>query len=672
MVSLQEAKERIQILQKQLKQYADAYYNQDQPLVEDSVYDKAYAELEALEKAYPELVTSDSITQRVGGVANKGFQKVRHERPMLSLGDVFSKDELWQFIERLEEKYGALEYVCELKMDGLAISLKYENGRFVQGATRGDGRVGENITKNLKTIASLPKVLKEPLNIEVRGECYMPKSSFVTLNEKREAKGEMPFANPRNAAAGSLRQLDAKVTKERQLDCFLYQIADFGTLHVESQSDVLEMLASLDFPTNPTYRICHHIDEIEAYIDEYTKKRSDLPYDIDGIVIKVNRLQKQEEIGYTVKVPKWAIAYKFPAEEVETVIRAIEWTVGRTGVVTPTAVMDTVTLAGTSVSRASLHNPDYIASKDIRLNDHVMLHKAGDIIPEVGHVLLDKRPKNSEPYLVPTTCPVCHSELVHLEDEVALRCINPMCEAQIQEGLIHFASRNAMNIVGLGPRLIQQLYDKHLIHDVADLYRLTEEDLLTLDKVKEKSAQNLLAAIAQSKVQSLEHLLFGLGIQHVGSKAAQLLAMKFQTMERIQQATRKEIEAIDSFGETVADSIVTYFGNEYVYKLIEELKAVGVNMTYTGHIVNEAEKVELATSPFLDKTVVLTGKLQQMTRNDAKAFIERLGGKVTSSVSKKTDIVVAGSDAGSKLAKAQQLGIEIWSEEQLQNIVEQW
>lgn len=659
--------EQARALRDQLNQYAYQYYVMDQPTVPDHLYDEQYAKLVAIEAAHPELITPDSPTQRVGGLIQEGFQKVVHDVPLYSLNDVFNQEEIIAFDQRVKKALGdQVTYVCELKIDGLSISLKYQEGRFVQGATRGDGTIGEDITENLKTVRSIPMTLKEPLSIEVRGECFMPKSSFVKLNTEREAAGLDVFANPRNAAAGSLRNLDTSVTAKRNLDTFLYTLADFGPLEVSDQYTALAELQKIGFHTNPERRLCQSVEEIWAYIEEFHDKRSNLPYEIDGVVIKVNDFSQQDALGFTVKAPRWATAYKFPPEEAQTYLEDIEWTVGRTGVVTPTAVMTPVRIAGSMVSRASLHNMDYITMKDIRLHDQVILYKAGDIIPEISQVVLSQRPEDSQPYQAPTHCPECHSELVHLDEEVALRCINPKCPAQIKEGLAHFVSRNAMNIDGLGPRIINQMYSKHLVTDVADLYRLTEADLLTMDKVKEKSAQNLLQAIDASRENSLERLLFGLGIRHVGAKAAKILAVYFEEMERLMHATKEEIISLDTIGDTIADSLATYFANEEVHQLIDELKAAKVNLIYTGPKIQPAE----VDSPFSGKTVVLTGKLSHYTRNEAKELIENLGGSVTGSVSKKTDLVIAGDEAGSKRTKAEQLGIPIWDEEQLKMTIE--
>ncbi|MBE8786311.1 NAD-dependent DNA ligase LigA [Enterococcus hirae] len=662
-MTIDEAAKRAEELRSRLNRWSREYYVEDKPTVEDYVYDQEYAELVAIEEQYPDLITSDSPTQRVGGKVFSGFEKVTHDIPLYSLNDVFSKDELFAFDQRVQKAIGRpVDYCCELKIDGLSVSLRYENGEFVRGATRGDGTVGENITENLKTVRSVPLKLKDAISIEVRGECFMPKTSFVQLNQAREAEGKDIFANPRNAAAGSLRQLDSKITAKRNLDTFLYTVADFGPMKATTQYDALEELEQIGFHTNHEKRLCHSIDEVWSFIEEYHEKRMDLTYEIDGIVIKVNEFSLQDQLGFTVKAPRWATAYKFPPEEVETKIEEIEWTVGRTGVVTPTAIMTPVRVAGTTVSRASLHNGDYIKLKDIRLNDIVRIYKAGDIIPEVAQVVLDQRPADSEPYVLPTHCPICHSELVHLDEEVALRCINPKCPAQIKEGLNHFVSRNAMNIDGLGPRVLAQMYDKQLVTDVADLYKLTEEELLTLDKIKEKSANNILTAIHDSKDNSVERLIFGLGIRHVGSKAAKILAEHFGDLETLSKSDFESIIVLDTIGDTIADSVVTYFSNEEVHDLMSELKQAGVNFEYKGIRSSQIETIE---SPFKEKTVVLTGKLTRFTREEAKETIENLGGKVTGSVSKKTDIVVAGEDAGSKLTKAQELGIDVWSEEKM-------
>ncbi len=632
-VTEQQAAGKAAGLRTQLNKWADEYYTYDSPSVEDSVYDKAYQQLVDLETQFPQIVTPDSPTQKVGDHTLPGFTKVNHEIPMLSLGDVFSKGELGEFVDHLTENDSVeFEYNCELKIDGLAINLRYENGIFVQGSTRGNGQIGEDITRNLKTIKSIPRKLTRPINIEVRGECYMPKESFAQLNEQRQLNGEEPFANPRNAAAGSLRQLDPRVTRSRKLSTFMYNVADIDDLQSDTQSGMLEELKGLGFTINPDYKVAHNMADIDEYVDKYKDLRDGLPYGIDGIVIKVNSLPLQRSLGATVKVPRWAIAYKFPPEEVQTVVRDIEWTVGRTGVVTPTAVMDPVTLAGSTVSRASLHNPDYLEEKDIRVGDTVKLHKAGDIIPEISQYLPDKRPSDSQPYVVPTKCPSCGSTLVHLDEEIALRCINPQCPAQLKEGLTHFASRDAMNIDGLGPKIIAQLFEKHMLSDVAGLYDLSFDQLLTLDKFGEKSATKLLAAIDNSRGNSCERLLYGLGIRHVGIKAARLIAQRFKNIDKVMQASAQDIAEIATMGMIIADSVVTYFSMPESKQLIEQLKQVGVNMDYLG--VTDEEIAE-SDSFFNGKKFVLTGKLQNITRPDATQWLEDHGAKVSSSVSKK-------------------------------------
>ena len=662
-MTLQEEQLRIIELVRQLNQYAHEYYVQDRPTVEDFVYDKLYQELVDLEAKHPRLIQEDSPTQRVGGIVSAGFEKVTHEIPLYSLNDAFSEADLVAFDRRVTRALGyAPRYMCELKIDGLSISLRYENGKFVRGATRGDGTIGENITENIKTVRSIPLELTQPYSMEVRGECYMPKASFVQLNQGREEAGLEVFANPRNAAAGSLRQLDSKVTAQRQISSFIYTVADAGMLHVTNQEEALKELGTLGFKINPESRVCETIEEVWAYINEYQLTRSELPYDIDGVVIKVNEFNAQDNLGFTVRAPRWAIAYKFPPEEVETTIEAIEWTIGRTGVVTPTAVMTPVKVAGTTVSRASLHNRDYIEAKDIRLNDQVVIYKAGDIIPEVAYVITDKRPADSQVYDIPTRCPVCESELVHLAEEVALRCVNPKCPAQMKEGLNHFVSRNAMNIDGLGPRILEQLFEKNLVHDVADLYTLTESDFLQLDKVKEKSANNFLEAIQKSKENSAERLLFGLGIRHVGAKAAKILMEHFGDIVTLSQASKEDIANLYSIGQVIADSVVNYFDHDEVRELIAEFQAAGVNLRYLGKTASDLATIDTV---FKDKRIVLTGKLSHFTREEAKAKIENLGGTIVGSVSKKTDFVIAGEEAGSKLTKATALGITVWTEAEM-------
>ena len=650
--------ERMKELVELLNRYATEYYTSDNPSVSDSEYDRLYRELVELEKAHPEQVLPDSPTHRVGGKILDGFEKYSHQYPLYSLQDAFSREELDAFHARVRKELDDVTYICELKIDGLSISLTYEQGIFVAGATRGDGSIGENITENLKRVKDIPLTLPEKLDITVRGECYMPRASFDQVNQSRQENGEPEFANPRNAAAGTLRQLDTAVVAKRNLATFLYQEASPSTR--DSQEKVLEHLEQLGFVVNSRRLLAHSMDEVWDFIQEVGRERDQLPYDIDGVVIKVNDLAGQEQLGFTVKAPKWAVAYKFPAEEKEAKLLSVDWTVGRTGVVTPTANLTPVQLAGTTVSRATLHNVDYIAEKDIRKDDTVIVYKAGDIIPAVLRVVESKR-VSEEKLDIPTNCPSCDSKLLHFEDEVALRCINPRCPAQIKEGLTHFASRDAMNISGLGPSVVEKLFDAQLVKDVADIYRLTEEDFLLLDGIKEKSAQKLYQAIQASKENSAEKLLFGLGIRHVGSKASQLLLQHFHSIESLAQANPEEVASIESLGSVIAQSLQSYFETEGAKILLSELKELGVNLDYKGQVV-------AADAALSGLTVVLTGKLERLTRSEAKSKLENLGAKVTGSVSKKTDLVVAGADAGSKLQKAQELGIEIRDEAWLESL----
>jgi DNA ligase (NAD+) len=654
---------RVDELHKLLNQYSYEYYVKDNPSVPDSEYDKLLHELIEIESQHPEYKTEDSPTVRVGGEAQSTFEKVNHDTPMLSLGNAFNEEDLRKFDQRIREQIGEVTYMCELKIDGLAVSLKYENGRFVQGLTRGDGTTGEDITENLKTIHAIPLKINKPLTFEVRGEAYMPRSSFFKLNEAKEQNDEQPFANPRNAAAGSLRQLDARLTAKRKLSVFLYSVNDFTDFAAESQNDALKELDELGFKTNQERRKVNNIDEVLDYIEYWTAQRESLPYDIDGIVIKVDDLAQQEEMGYTQKSPRWAIAYKFPAEEVVTQLLDIELSIGRTGVVTPTAILEPVRVAGTTVSRASLHNEDLIHEKDIRIGDSVVIKKAGDIIPEVINSIIDRRPDDAVTYHMPTHCPSCDHELVRIEGEVALRCINPKCQAQLIEGLIHFVSRQAMNIDGLGTKIIHQLYDNNKIKDVADIYYLTKDDLLPLERMGEKKVDNLLSAIEQSKENSLEHLLFGLGIRHLGVKASQVVAEKYGSIERLFEVKEEEFVSIHDFGHKLAQSIVTYLENDDIRSLIDKLQQKHVNMEYKGVRTSDIE----GHPEFKDKTIVLTGKLQQMTRNEAAEWLELQGAKVTNSVTKRTDLVIAGADAGSKLTKAEKFGTTVWSEEDFIN-----
>lgn len=647
--------EKIKALQDKLNRYNYEYHVLDDPTIPDSEYDRLLHELIALEEQYPEFKSDTSPTVRVGGEVLSRFEKVEHDTPMLSLGNAFNEEELWAFDKRVREAVGDVEYMCELKIDGLAVSLKYESGRFVQGTTRGDGTIGENITANLRTIRAIPLTLDRPLSFEVRGEAYMPKSSFEKLNEEKEQNGDAPFQNPRNAAAGSLRQLDPKLAAKRNLSIFLYSVNDLTELEAETQSEALDELDRAGFRTNRERRLVSSIDEVLEYIEYWENHRNDLEYDIDGIVIKVNAFSGQEEMGYTAKSPRWAIAYKFPAEEVVTDLIDIELTVGRTGAITPTAILKPVKVAGTTVARASLHNHELIEEKDIRINDKVVIRKAGDIIPEVVRPILEER-TDQEIYEAPTKCPGCGHATVKLEDEVAIRCINPGCPAQLVEGMIHFVSRSAMNIDGLGEKVVRQLFDAGLIKDVGDIYALTYDDLIPLERMGDKKIENLLSAIEASKENPLRKLLVGLGIRFLGTKASELIAREFGSMEAIMEQPKERFIEIPEIGEKIADSIVTYTAHPDFRELIDKLARYGVNMT---------EEVQEASSGALaGMTFVLTGKLAELTRNEAKSMIEDAGGKVTGSVSSKTDVVVAGEDAGSKLEKAQSLGVTVWNEQE--------
>lgn len=656
--------QRVKELHKLLYDYGYAYYVLDDPIVPDAVYDQYLNELIALEEQNPDLILPESPTQRVGGTIIEGFKKVTHANPMLSLSNAFNEEDIRDFDSRIR---GIIDetptYVCELKIDGLAISLLYEDGLLTRGATRGDGTTGEDITSNIKTIGAIPLRLKDRVTMEARGEAYMPKASFRKLNEERAAKGEELLANPRNAAAGSLRQLDPKMAASRKLSFFAYGLGGDGEdQNIDRHSDALEFMREQGLPTNKETRKCSSIEEVLQFIEEWTAKRNDIPYEIDGIVIKVNDYAQQEELGFTAKSPRFAIAFKFPAEEVLTTIKNIDLTVGRTGVVTPTAILEPAQVAGSTVQRATLHNEDLIRAKDIRIGDRVIIRKAGDIIPEVVSVITEERDGTEIPYEMPKNCPVCDSELIRIEEEVALRCVNPQCPAQIQEGIYHFASRNAMNIEGLGEKVVEQLFREQLIVDVSDLYKLTVEDLVGLERMGLKSATNLVQAIETSKSNSMERVLFGLGIRHIGEKAAKILSETFHSFDALMRATKEELTAVFEIGDKMADSLVTYFEQEEVRLLIERLKEAGITLHYTGKIVDAAT---IENSPFANKTVVLTGKLTQLTRQEAKEKIEDLGGNVAGSVSKKTDLVIAGEDAGSKLEKATSLGIEIWDEQKL-------
>ncbi len=635
-----------------LNRYAKEYYTNDAPSISDSEYDKLYRELVQLEEEYPELILPNSPTHRIGGRILEGFEKFEHEYPLFSLQDAFSREELDEFDRRIKDEFPQATYLAELKIDGLSLSLTYVEGVLQVAATRGDGSIGENITENVKRIKDVPLSLAGRETITVRGEAYLPRAAFAKINQERQENGEPEFANPRNAAAGTLRQLDTAVVAKRNLATFIYQEA--GETAFETQEAVLEGFEALGFVVNPRRLVTSSMDDIWSFIQDVQSERDYLAYDIDGIVIKVNSLAMQEELGFTVKAPRWAVAYKFPAEEKEAELLSVDWQVGRTGVITPTANLSPVQLAGTTVSRATLHNVDYIAEKDIRIGDTVIVYKAGDIIPAVLRVVDSKR-KSQEKMEIPSACPSCQSELVHYEDEVALRCINPLCPSQVQRRLEHFASRDAMNIAGLGSSIVEKLFKANLIHDVADIYRLTVEDLLTLEGFKDKSAEKLYVAIQTSKTNSAEKLLFGLGIRHVGGKVSKLLLEVFENVPALAEAEEEAIASIEGVGGVIAKSLRSYFAKNESQLLLKELADYGVNLSYLGKKV--AQDAALS-----GMTIVLTGKLEQMGRKEAKEKLENLGAKVTGSVSKKTDLVVAGSDAGSKLIKAQELGIRVENE----------
>ncbi|WP_025729964.1 NAD-dependent DNA ligase LigA [Atopobacter phocae] len=644
---------------KQLNEYRHAYYDLDAPIISDHEYDALYQELLLIEQAHPEWIVNDSPTQQVGGEVSGQFTKVTHRTPLYSLANVFNAQELRAFDQRVKKSITAetVEYVCELKIDGLSISLTYEKGRLVVGATRGNGQVGENITANLKTLKQIPTQLDEPFTGEIRGECYLSKEAFLALNKRREAAGKATFANPRNAAAGSLRQLNPAITRERQLEIFLYQLV-VPNQRLD-QVEQLNQIEALGFPVNERRIQTQSIEEIIEFIEQYSELRHHLPYEIDGIVIKVNQSEVQEQLGFTEKAPRWATAYKFPAEFKTTQLLEVEWTVGRTGVVTPTAVMAPVNLLGTTVQRASLHNVDFIQLKDLHEADHVVLYKAGDIIPEIAHAVIEERQEDAQPVQIPTHCPSCQSELVHLEDEVALRCINPNCPAQLVESLSHFVSRDAMNMVGIGKQVIAQLVAHDLIHEITDLYTLKEEDLIQLDGVKEKSAQNIVQSIQSSYSRPLNALIFGLGIRHVGQKAALLITQHFKTSDALFRASKEEFAEVDGIGPVIAESLANFFAEPHVVELFHTFKSLGLSLQMEDVPVTSHSTVE-------GMTIVLTGKLEQFTRKELTERLIQLGANVTGSVSKKTDLVVAGKEAGSKLTRAEALGITVWTEDELQ------
>lgn len=662
-ISFEQAQQRVEELVSELNQYSHEYYVLDAPTISDREYDLLYRELVELEQTYTELIKQDSPTQRVGDNLIEGFEKVEHSSQMLSLDNAFSLEELEDFSRRVSNQAESkFSYFAEYKIDGLAIALKYEDGYLVQAATRGDGQIGEDVTQNIRAISAIPIRLRENITCEVRGEIYMPKESFIKLNNDRDAEGLAIFANPRNAAAGTLRNLNPQITASRNLNAFFYTLVNPEDYGATTQEEAIQLISNWGLRINHDYGKFKTMDEAWSFIEDIETNRHNLPYEIDGVVFKVNEFAVQEQVGMTVKAPRWAIAYKFKAEEAETVLHDILWTVGRTGVVTPTAIMDPVTVAGSTVQRASLHNVDLIEERDVRLKDTVVIHKAGDIIPEVLRVVLDRRPEDSKPYEIPTECPACGSELTHLEDEVALRCINPSCPAQASERVIHFASRNAMNIDGLGEKRVRQLFEAELIHDVVDLYDLEADELQKLERMGEKSSNKLINAIEASKENSLERLIFGLGIRHVGSNTARLLVQTFYTIDGLMDANYEKILSIDGIGEIIAESVVSFFDNDEAQKLISKLKERNLNMTY---LQAEETVSQEAAEVFAEKTIVLTGKLEEFSRNELKEQLELLGAKVTGSVSKNTDILVAGESAGSKLTKAQELGIEIWDEQQL-------
>lgn len=662
------AAERIAILRQLIEEHNYYYHVLDDPKVTDAEYDQWMKELTHLEGTFPDLVTPDSPTMKVGGEPLPFFEKVEHTVPMLSLSNAFNEQELREFDQRVKRLANVeqVPYVCELKIDGLAVSLRYEEGRFIRGATRGDGQVGEDITQNLKTIRSLPLRLRQAVTLEVRGEAFLPKTEFHRINREKEKRGESLFANPRNAAAGSLRQLNPKLAAHRSLDLFLYGVDGLeGIDQPKTHAASLKLLTKLGLKVNPNWYQASTIDEVITYVNTWRDKRPDLDYEIDGIVIKVDDRSLHESLGTTARSPRWAVAYKFPAEEAVTVLEEIEITVGRTGVVTPTAILKAVTLAGTTVRRASLHNEDIIREKGLLIGDHVIVRKAGDIIPEIVGVLTERRTGKETPYQMPKHCPACASDLVRLEDEVALRCVNPQCPAQTREGIIHFVSRGAMNIEGLGEKVVGQLYDAGLVTGVADLYYLKREQLLPLDRMGEKSVDNLLHAIERSKQNSLERLLFGLGIRFVGAKGSLVLARHFGHLDRLLEATREELEQIEEVGPKMAESIVAYFSNTTVLQTIDRLAQAGVNLQYKGHAPTAISE----ESPFTGKRIVLTGTLHQMSRQEAAEQIEALGGQVTNNVSRKTDLLIAGEKAGSKLKRAQELGVRIVDEKEFLSLL---
>ncbi|MBE6159604.1 MAG: NAD-dependent DNA ligase LigA [Lactobacillales bacterium] len=650
---------RIDELIKIINKASIEYYTNDNPTLTDQEYDDYYHELETLEEKYPEFIREDSPTKRVGGKIIDEFKKVTHEVPMMSLGDIFSIDEVIEFDNKIKKVIKNPTYICELKIDGLSVSLLYENGKLVRGATRGDGVIGEDITHNVETIKSVPLKIKETKTIEVRGEIYMPKKSFNLLNESRKNNNEQVFANPRNAAAGSVRQLDSKIAAKRNLSTFIYHLPKPEEFNIKSHHETLKFMDELGFTVNPNIKKANNINEVVDYINEWTEKRDKLPYEIDGIVIKVDDFNDQKKLGYTSRTPKWAIAYKFPAAEVLTKIRNIEFCVGRTGKITPRADLDPVHVAGSIVRSVTLHNEDYIKEKDIMVNDTIVLHKAGDIIPEVVRVEKNRRTGNEIAFKMISTCPICGSQLERKENESNYFCLNKECDARNIEGLIHFSSRDTMNIEGFGENIVEDFYNMGYLKEIPDYYKLynQKQELKELEGFGEKSINNLLDNIEKSKENSLEKLLFALGIRHIGKKTAKILALNYKNIDNLMNAEYEDLIKIPDIGDIIAESVYSFFKEEKNVNLINKLKELGLNMNYLGN--------ETIDENFNNKTFVLTGTLEKLTRDEATIEIENRGGKVTSSVTKKTDYVVVGDKPGSKYDKALKLNIEIWTEEQL-------
>ena len=659
---MKQVQEEISKLVSLLNKYSYDYYVEDNPQISDTEYDTLYKQLEKLEENHPEYILENSPTQRVGDRVLDEFEKITHKVPMLSLSNTFSTEDLRDFDARISKLVPdhSVEYICELKIDGLAISIKYENGRLVSAATRGDGSVGEDVTENIKTIFSIPKVLKDNRTFEVRGEVYLPRKSFELLNSERESNNEVLFANPRNAAAGSLRQLDSKITAKRRLSAFIYSIV--GDDSIVSQENALNTAKEYNLPVNPNFKLCKSIDEVIDYINYWTEHKKNLPYDIDGIVIKVNSYSTQEEVGYTQKSPRWATAYKFPEEELATKLLDVELSVGRTGIITPVAILDPIVISGSTVSKASLHNKDIIEELDIHIDDMVVVKKAGEIIPKVVRVVRELRTESSTKYVMPNTCPSCGQQTYTKENDPFTRCKNPDCPDQNIRRIIHFASRDALNIEGLGDKVVTTLYEKGIIAHTIDLFSLEREKLISLDRMGEKSVDNLLSAIENSKQSSLDKVIFALGILNVGKKAGKILAEKYLNLSNLMNATLDELVNLDDVGQITAESILDYLSDENNIKFINDLIKVGMNPQYEIQEVN-------TDNIFAGKTVVLTGKLVELTRNEAKEYLEKYGAKVTGSVTSKTDLVIAGEKAGSKLAKAEQLGIRVINEEEFANMV---